>query len=96
MTDAVAIFVNIPCPTIEEAKKLCGSLLKKGLCGTVQIKENTHLMYTESGKVEGDDIVMMSIKTTKGNLKAIEAYILANHSWGTPCVDVVPIITDHC
>lgn len=95
-TDTVAIFVNITCPTKKEARKLCTELLKKKLCGTVLIKENTHLMYMESDKVESEDIVLMSIKTTQQHLQDIETFIIANHSWGTPCIDVVPIITDHC
>ncbi len=95
-TDIVAIIVNIPCPTKKEAQKLCTELLKKKLCGLVRIVENVHQMYNNDGKIEGDDIVLMRIKTTEQNLKDIEAYIYENHSWGTPCVDVVPIITDHC
>lgn len=96
MSDTVAIFVNIPCPTKKEAQKLCTALLKKKLCGLVRIYENVHQMYFMEEKVEGDDIVMMHIKTTESNLKDIEAYIYKYHSWGTPCVDVIPIITDHC
>jgi uncharacterized protein involved in tolerance to divalent cations len=95
-TQPAAIFVNIPCETKEEAQKLCGALLEKELCGTAFIKENTHLMYTENGKAMGDDVVLMSLKTTPQHLKEIETYIMANHSWGTPCVDAVPIIVDHC
>ena len=96
MKGVVAIFVNIPCPSKEEAVKLCTALLEKELCGLVRIYEDVHQMYFMDGKVDADDIVMMHIKTTQDNLKDIEAYIMKNHSWGTPCVDVVPIITDHC
>ena len=96
MSDVVAIYINIHCPTEAEAKKLSAGLLKKKLCGTIKITRNVHLMYVMEEKLEGDDTYLMTIKTTKEHLKDIEAYILENHSWGTPCVEVFPIITDHC
>jgi uncharacterized protein involved in tolerance to divalent cations len=96
MTDVETIFVNIPCPTKEEAVRLCRELLKQELCGTAKIQENVHLMYVDPEGVQGDDIVLMSLKTTKANLTNIHAFILKNHSWGTPCIEVVPIINDMC
>jgi len=96
MSDVVAIYINIHFPTQKEAKKLAAALLKKKLCGTIKITPNVHLMYTMDEKLEGGDTVLMTIKTTQQHLKDIEAFILKNHSWGTPCIEVFPIITDHC
>jgi len=96
MVDTEIIYVNIPCPTKEEAKKLCDELLKKDLCGTAKIFENTHLMWMEKEKVQGEDVVIMVLKTININIKDIHAYILENHSWGTPCIEVVPLINDLC
>lgn len=90
------IFVNIPCPTKAEAIKLCSELLSKELCGTAKIHENVHLMYTDAGGVQGENIVLMTLKTVKTNLANIHEYILKNHSWGTPCIEVVPIVSDMC
>jgi len=94
--DAVAIYINIHCPTAEEAKKLSTGLLDKQWAGTIKITRDVHLMYVMDGKIEVDDTVLMTIKTTKQHLKNIEEFIMKNHSWGTPCVEVFPIITDHC
>ncbi|MCA9376499.1 divalent cation tolerance protein CutA [Candidatus Nomurabacteria bacterium] len=95
--DIVAIIINIPCPTFEEADKHARILMKKELCGLVRIYRDVNQIYfTEEGEVDGEDIVMLAIKTTQKNLKEIEAYMLKNHSWGTPCIDVTPIVTDHC
>lgn len=96
MNDSDPIFVNIPCPSQAEAKEICTELLKKELCGTAKIHENVHLMYPLDGKIEGEDIVLMTLKTTRVNLTAIHEYILKNHSWGTPCIEVVPILADMC
>lgn len=96
LNEADPIFVNIPCPKKDEAIKLCSELLKRDLCGTAKIYENVHLMYTDSDGVQGDDVVVMTLKTVRKNLADIHEFILKNHSWGTPCIEVVPIISDMC
>ncbi len=95
LSDMDPIFVNIPCPTKEEGIKLCGEMLKLDLCGTAKIQEGVHLMWMEKD-LNGADIVLMSLKTTKMNLPKIQEYILKNHSWGTPCIEVIPIFRDMC
>jgi uncharacterized protein involved in tolerance to divalent cations len=95
MTDLDPIFVNIPCPTKEEGIKLCGEMLKLDLCGTAKVQENVHLMWMENG-LQGSDIVLISLKTTKQDLSKIQEFILKNHSWGTPCIEAVPIVNDSC
>lgn len=95
MSDLDPIFVNIPCPTKEEGIKLCGEMLKQDMCGTAKVQENVHLMWLENG-LQGSDVVLMSLKTTKQNLPKIQEFILKNHSWGTPCIEAVPIINDMC
>ena len=96
MSELDPIFVNIPCPTKEEGIKLCGEMLKLELCGTAKIQSNVHLMWMEDKSVNGADVVVLSLKTTKINLSKIHEFILKNHSWGTPCIEVVPILTDMC
>lgn len=95
MTDLDPIFVNIPCPSKEEGIKLCGEMLKKDYCGTAKVQENVHLMWMENG-LQGSDIVLLSLKTTKQNLPKIQEYIFKNHSWVTPCIEVVAIHNDLC
>ncbi len=94
-SDLDPIFVNIPCPTKEEGIRLCGEMLKQNLCGTAKVQENVHLMWMEDGLQE-KDIVLMSLKTTKQNLTKINEFILKNHSWVTPCIEVVAIYRDLC
>ena len=91
-----AIFVNIPCPTKKEAIKLCSALLKKELCATTKIHENVHLMWYEDNKVEGEEVVLITLKTTDNHIEAIHKFIFENHSWGNPCIEVVPILRDLC
>ncbi len=96
MSELDPIFVNIPCPTKEEGIKLCKEMLKQDLCGTAKVQSNVHLMWQEDNDVKGDDVVVLSLKTTKQNLAKIHEFVLKNHSWGTPCIEVVPILTDMC
>ena len=96
MSELDPIFVNIPCPTKEEGVKLCGEMLKLDFCGTAKVQEGVHLMWMEEGKLSSSDVVVLSLKTTKINLAKIHEFILNNHSWKTPCIEVVPILTDMC
>ncbi|MCA9382339.1 divalent cation tolerance protein CutA [Candidatus Dojkabacteria bacterium] len=96
MEDYVSVYVYISCPTKEEALKHCKYLVEKEICGTAKIHENTTLVYPGEKGVEADGVVLMVLKSTKENLMKIQEYILENHSWGTPCVEVVPITGDYC
>ena len=96
MSELDPIFVNIPCPSKEEGIKLCGEMLKADLCGTAKVQDNVHLMWMENEELKSADVVMLSLKTTKINLEKIHTFILNNHSWKTPCIEVVPIISDMC
>lgn len=95
MSDLDPIIINIPCPTQEEAEKLCRLVLEKELCGTAKITK-TYLMYPGPNGVSGENVVLMSLKSTKTKLADIHEFILKNHSWGTPCIEVTPMVTDMC
>lgn len=92
--DTEIVLVNIPCPTKKEAVKLCAQMIDKDLCGTAKITA-MHLMYKDE-KVEENEAFLMSLKTTKQKLMDIHEFILKNHSWGTPCIEVMPIVNDMC
>jgi uncharacterized protein involved in tolerance to divalent cations len=95
-SDLDPIFVNIPCPTKKEGIKLCGEMLKLDLCGTAKVMDGVHLMWMELDKVSNAEVVLLSLKTTKINLPKIHEFIINNHSWKTPCIEVIPILTDMC
>lgn len=96
MADIKPIYVNIPCPTKDEAVRLCAQLLEKDLCGTAKIQENVNLMYMTGEGLQNEAIVLMVLKTTDTKLTAIHEFILKNHSWGTPCIEVVALTADVC
>lgn len=95
MSDLDPVYVNIPCPTKEEGINLCTKMLELELCGTAKVQEGIHLMWKED-TVNSADVVLLNLKTTKGNIPKIHEFILNNHSWKTPCIEVLPIISDMC
>ena len=95
MTEYDPVYVNIPCPTPEEATKLCEAMLLQDLCGTAKINKNVSLLWKEDD-VRNEDVCLITLKTTKGKLDEIHQFILKNHSWVTPCIEVVSIISDMC
>lgn len=95
MADFDPVIVNIPCPTRKEAEKLCKELLDKELGGTAKIAP-TYLMYPAEKGATGEEVVLMSIKSTNGKVADIHEFILKNHSWVTPCIEVTPLISDLC
>lgn len=96
MQDYASIFVSISCPTLEEARKHCEYLVENDLCGTAKISKDTILYFKGEDGVENDGVFLMTLKSTPENLMKIQKYILENHSWGTPCVEVVPVVGDYC
>ncbi len=93
--DMDPVVINIPCPTKKEAEKLCKEMLEKELCGTAKIMP-IFLMYPGPKGASGEEVVLISLKTTKIKLTDIHEFILKNHSWGTPCIEVMPMVADLC
>lgn len=89
------IYINIPCPAINEAQKICRDLLKQDLAGTAKIYPGVELFYVKD-EVDSEVVCIINLKTTNANLDKIHEYILKNHSWGTPCIEVLTLQSDLC
>lgn len=96
MSEHDPIYINIPCPTKEEGISLCKKMLALDLCGTAKVQPDVHLMWKENEEVKEDEVVIIILKTTNVNLPKIQEFILKNHSWGTPCIEVLTLQTDMC
>ncbi len=95
MDQTQPIYINIPVPTKEEADKLCRQIIELDLAGTGKIHENVTLMWKHD-EVGEDKVCLMSLKSIRGNLEKIHEFILNNHSWKTPCIEVTALQTDMC
>ena len=74
----------------KEAERIGERLVQKRLAACVNIFPLDSI-YRWKGKITKEKEFAMLIKTKKENFKAIEKFILQNHSYKTPCVIEIPI-----
>jgi len=84
------IFVYTTFPNKKEAAKICGGLIKKRLAACVNIFPIESIYFWE-GKITKDKEFAAIIKTPKAQFKKIEKFIIAHHSYDTPCVVEIPV-----
>jgi periplasmic divalent cation tolerance protein len=68
----------------EEAERLARTLVEERLAACASLVPNVRSIYRWQGKVEGSTETMLLIKTGAEQLAALEARILAIHSYQTP------------
>ncbi len=74
----------------EEADRLAELLVERKLAACVQIAAITS-WYAWQGKVNHEPEYLLLIKTTANLYTAVEAALLANHSYATPEIIQLPI-----
>jgi periplasmic divalent cation tolerance protein len=79
------------CSTEEQARELATALLEKRLAACVQASDITST-YRWNGAVESSNEVRLTIKAKGADYAAIEALILALHSYDTPQVLAIPVV----
>mgnify|MGYP001563563255 CR=1 FL=1 len=77
----------------KEAVKIANILLKKKLCACVNIIDGLDSIYRWKGKVERSKENLLIIKTTKGMFEKVEKEIVKNHSYDTPEIIAMPVVT---
>lgn len=84
------IFVYSTFPSKKEANKIGERLVRKKLAGCCNIFPIDSI-YSWRGKIVKDKEFAALIKTKKENFQQVEKFILANHSYDTPCILELPI-----
>ena len=79
------IIVYTTTPSIEEAKKISTYLVDKNLAACVNMHPISSI-YKWNGKIEEDDEIAISIKTTSDNLNDISEAIKSMHSYKLPAI----------
>lgn len=74
----------------EQAEKLARSVLEARLAACVQIQDITSF-YWWDGKINRDAEQLLYLKTTADKYPALEAHLVANHSYDTPEVLRLPV-----
>src|SRR3954465_14607827 len=77
----------------EEATRLADMLVGAHLAACVQILPGMESVYRWQGKIERQAEVLLIAKTTLGKFDELEREVRALHSYDTPEIIAVPIVT---
>ena len=89
--DAIVVFLTAA--NGEEATRLAEMLVGAHLAACVQILPEIESVYRWQGKIERNSEVLLLAKTTRGNFDELEREVRALHSYDTPEIVAVPILT---
>jgi len=90
MSDPSACVVMTTTANKEQAEKIARAVLEARLAACVQIQDVTSY-YWWDGKINCDAEQLLFLKTTAEHYDALEAAIIANHSYDTPEILLVPV-----
>ena len=83
--------VLVTAPKLTVARKLARGILKNRLAACANLVSGVESHYWWEGKICHDAEILMVMKTSKAKLKALEKFVLAEHSYDTPEFLVLPI-----
>src|SRR5687768_10294555 len=88
-----AIIVFLTAANGEEATRLADLLIGAHLAACVQILPEMESVYRWQGKIERQSEVLLLVKTTRAKFDELEREVRALHSYDTPEIIAVPVIT---
>ena len=88
-----AIVVFMTAASGEEATRLAEMLVGAHLAACVQILPEMESVYRWEGKIERQSEVLLLAKTTRAKFDELEREVRALHSYETPEIVAVPIVT---
>jgi periplasmic divalent cation tolerance protein len=89
--DAIVVFMTAA--NGEEATRLADMLVGAHLAACVQILPEMESVYRWQGKIERQSEVLLLAKTTRAKFDDLESEVRALHSYDTPEIIAVPVIT---
>ena len=90
-TEAIVVFMTAADGA--EAQALAELLIEKRLAACVQILPAIESVYRWQGRIERQPEVLLLAKTTRAKFEELEREVRAVHSYETPEIVAVPIIT---
>ena len=88
-----AIVVFMTAANGEEAARLAEMLVGAHLAACVQILPEMESVYRWQGKIERQSEVLLLAKTTREKFDDLEREVRALHSYDTPEIIAVPVVT---
>ena len=92
-TDLAAVLVYATYPTLALAEQTGRQLVEEKLAACVNILPVMTSIYRWQGTIETAQEVVLLAKTVRQAAEAVTAFIVANHSYETPAVVVIPIVS---
>lgn len=89
--DAIVVFITAP--NRDEAARLAEMLIERRLAGCVQILPGVESVYRWQGQIERQEEVLLIAKTLSGKLDDLSREVIALHSYETPEIVAVPIVS---
>ena len=83
--------ILVTAPDLKTARTLAKAALQAKLIACANLVPKIESHYWWQGKIESGTEVLLSLKTTKSRLAALEKMILARHPYDTPEVLVLPL-----
>ena len=93
MPDDDPIVVFLTAASGEEATRLADLLIGAHLAACVQILPEMESVYRWQGQIERQSEILLIVKTTAGKFAELEREVRALHSYETPEIVAVPIVT---
>lgn len=90
----VPVLVHIATGSDDEARRIAWHLVEARLAACVQRHPVTSTYRWNEEIVEGEE-VMLTVKTLAGKVRALEAAVLAMHSYDLPEILVVAVMDGH-
>lgn len=90
MSRTRACVVMTTVPNKEEAEKVARAVLEARLAACVQIQDITSYYWWQD-KINRDGEQLLYLKTTPEKYDALEALLVANHSYDTPEILQLPV-----
>lgn len=91
LDDAIVVFMTAA--NGEEAARLADMLVGAHLAACVQIMPEMESVYRWEGKIERQSEVLLLAKTTRAKFDELEREVRVLHSYDTPEILAVPVIT---
>lgn len=88
-TDVILVYSNVP--DLQLGKRLAHVLLEEGLAACVNLGASMLSMYRWKGKIEGDEEILLMIKSTTQQQDALIDAIKRLHPYEVPEILVVPV-----
>jgi periplasmic divalent cation tolerance protein len=93
MKKSEPIVVLMTAASAEEAGRIAEMLISQKLAACVQILPAIQSVYTWKGQVQRESEVLILAKTTQTNFAELEREVRAIHSYETPEIVALPIVS---